>query len=136
VVSGITLTTSYWSHLAPAMLVSAAGFGLGVMALTQATLYHVDGDKAGIASALLNTAQQIGVALGIAILAGIAATGTAHSTRTDSGAPLTDGYSAALLVSFAMLLIAALLAMLLLRRRRLDPAAGGQTPATDSVTEP
>ncbi|MEU4313193.1 hypothetical protein [Nocardia sp. NPDC024068] len=58
----------------------------------------MDSDKAGIASALLYSAEQIGVALGIAIMAGVAATGTAQSTRTYSGAALIDGYSAALLV--------------------------------------
>jgi len=71
--SRITVATGYWTGMAPAMLVIALGFGLGVMALTQAAVYGVDADKAGIASALLNSAQQIGVALGLAVLAGVAA---------------------------------------------------------------
>ncbi|WP_227873216.1 MFS transporter [Brachybacterium ginsengisoli] len=75
--SRITVDTDYWTGMAPAMLVIALGFGLGVVALTQAAVYGVDADKAGIASALLNSAQQIGVALGLAVLAGVAATVTA-----------------------------------------------------------
>ncbi|ONM47933.1 MFS transporter [Nocardia donostiensis] len=132
--SGITVSTSYWSHLAPAMLLSALGFGSGVMALTQAAVYHVEGNKAGIASALLNSAQQIGVALGIAILAGVAATATAHSTQSDVNAVLTEGYSDALLVSFVMLLTAGLLAVLLLDRHRPEPAVAESSPNAGSVT--
>ena len=61
--SFIQVDTSYWLHLAPAMFVLALGFGLGVIALTQAAVYHTNSKEAGIASALLNSAQQIGVAL-------------------------------------------------------------------------
>jgi hypothetical protein len=121
--SAITTSTNYWLQLAPAMLFSALGFGLAVMALTQAAVYHVDGDKAGVASALLNSAQQIGVALGIAVLAGVAATTTAHSKHSDINAALTDGYASAQLASFVMLLAAGLTAVLLIRantNRALD----------------
>ncbi|NKX86051.1 MFS transporter [Nocardia coubleae] len=124
--STITTTSGYWTHLAPPMLVSALGFGLGVMALTQAAVYHVDSDKAGIASALLNSAQQIGVALGIAVLAGVAATITSHSSEAEPAA-LTDGYSGALLVAFAMLLTAAVVAVLFLRGNTQEPKPTGRS---------
>ncbi len=65
------------------MFVLALGFSLGVIALTQAAVYHVDQDKAEVASALLNSAQQIGVALGLAVLAAIAA--TISALRGDAG---------------------------------------------------
>ncbi|MFF3718652.1 MFS transporter [Streptomyces prasinus] len=83
--SAITVDMGYWLHLAPAMFVLALGFGLGVLALTQAAVYRVDADKAGIASALLNSAQQIGVALGLAVLAGVAATVTAQPEKAAPG---------------------------------------------------
>jgi EmrB/QacA subfamily drug resistance transporter len=109
--SGITVDTDYWTGLAPAMLVIALGFGLGVIALTQAAVYRVDPDEAGIASALLNSAQQIGVALGLAVLAGIAAAATAGSASPAQQA-LIDGYSTALQVGTGILLGAAVLALL------------------------
>lgn len=114
--SRITVDTGYWAGLAPAMLVIALGFGLGVIALTQAAVYRVDADKAGIASALLNSAQQIGVALGLAVLAGVAATVTAGSGSTAPQA-LVDGYSTALVVGTGILLAAAVLALLTLSGR-------------------
>lgn len=120
--SRITVETGYWIGMAPAMLVLALGFGLGVMTLTQAAVYGVDTDKAGIASALLNSAQQIGVALGLAVLAGVAATVTAGTGSTSPQA-LVDGYRTALLVGAGVLLAATVIAVLTLSR---TVAAEGQ----------
>lgn len=120
--STISVDTSYWLHLAPAMLVLALGFGLGVMALTQAAVYDVDDDKAGIASALLNTAQQLGVALGLAVLAGVAATVTAHPEHANDthARALIEGYRTALVVATGILLTAGAVAIVTLRRRASD----------------
>ncbi|CAL9667166.1 putative MFS-type transporter EfpA [Streptomyces sp. enrichment culture] len=117
--STITVDTGYWLHLAPAMFVLALGFGLGILALTQAAVYGVDADKAGIASALLNSAQQIGVALGLAVLAGVAATVTAQPEKTmlGTGEALVAGYGTALTVAAGILLAAGLLALTTLSAR-------------------
>ncbi|MFP3712104.1 MFS transporter [Puerhibacterium sp. TATVAM-FAB25] len=124
--STIGVETGYWTHLAPAMLVLGLGFGLGVMALTQAAVYRVEPDKAGIASALLNTAQQIGVALGLAVLAAVAATITAAPANAALGAEagLVAGYSTALVVASALLVLAGLVALTTLSgRATTEPAA-------------
>ena len=120
--STISVETSYWTHLAPAMLVLALGFGLGVMALTQAAVYQVDSDKAGIASASLNSAQQIGVALGLAVLAGVAAAVTARPeyAAADAATAAVAGYSTALTVAAGLLLAAAALALATLRHGTAD----------------
>ncbi|CAL9615272.1 putative MFS-type transporter EfpA [Streptomyces sp. enrichment culture] len=117
--STITVDTGYWLHLAPAMFVLALGFGLGILALTQAAVYRVDADKAGIASALLNSAQQIGVALGLAVLAGVAATVTAQPEMAalGTGEALVAGYGTALTVAAGILLAAGLLALTTLSAR-------------------
>lgn len=114
--STITVEPAYWTLMAPAMLLIALGFGLGTIALTQAAVYGVASDRAGIASALLNTAQQIGVALGLAILAGVAASITADTGGTGAQG-LVDGYRAALVVGAGILLGAAILALFTLSRR-------------------
>lgn len=114
--SRVAVNTAYWTGMAPAMFVIALGFGLGVVALTQAAVYRVDDDKAGVASALLNSAQQIGVALGLAILAGVASTVTAETGSTTPQA-LVDGYSTALIAGTGILLGAAALAAFTLSGR-------------------
>jgi EmrB/QacA subfamily drug resistance transporter len=127
--STISTETNYWLHLAPAMLILALGFGLGVMALTQAAVYHVDPDKAGIASALLNTAQQIGVALGLAVLAGVAASVTARPeyAAADAATALVAGYGTALTVAAGVLLAAAALGFATLSHR---PARANEVAVT------
>ncbi|WP_218775812.1 MFS transporter [Streptomyces sp. 13-12-16] len=111
--SVISVDTGYWLHLAPAMFVLALGFGLGILALTQAAVYRVDADKAGIASALLNSAQQVGVALGLAVLAGVAAAVTAQPERAarGTGEALVAGYGTALTVAAGVLFTAGVLAL-------------------------
>lgn len=118
--STITTDTGYWTLMAPAMFLIALGFGIGVIALTQAAVYGVDPDKAGIAFALLNSAQQIGVALGLAILAGIAATVTAgsHDATLSEAEALVSGYGAALTVAAGILIGTAVLALVTLRGAR------------------
>ncbi|MFE5117451.1 MFS transporter [Dietzia sp. NPDC055340] len=111
----IEMETNYWSLMAPAMLLIALGFGLGTIALTQAAVYGVQPDRAGIASALLNSAQQIGVALGLAILAGVAATVTARAGNSGPQG-LIDGYSTALIVGAGVLLATAVLALAMLSK--------------------
>lgn len=128
--SFIGLESGYWLHLAPAMLIVALGFGLGVIALTQAAVYGVDADKAGIASALLNSAQQIGVALGLAVLAGVAATVTAAAGNSGPQA-LVDGYSTALLTGAGILLGAAVLAVLTLSGK-VNHEAPTDVPVTEN----
>lgn len=118
--SAISVDTSYWLQFAPAMLVLALGFGLGVMALTQAAIYDIDPDEAGIASALVNSAQQIGVALGLAVLAGVAATVTNSADHADTATALVDGYRAGLIVATGILLAAGALALATLSSRRVE----------------
>ena len=124
--SFIRVDTSYWLHLAPAMFILALGFGLGVIALTQAAVYHVEPHEAGIASALLNSAQQIGVALRLAVLAGIAATVTnspEHANLTE-GTQLVAGYGSALTVAAGLLIAAGILAAITLPSKPTAPADG------------
>jgi hypothetical protein len=132
--SVITVDTGYWLHLAPSMFVLALGFGLGVLALTQAAVYRVDADKAGSASALLNSAQQIGVALGLAVLAGVAATVTAQPEKAalGTGEALVAGYGTALTVAAGILLAAGLLALTTLSARPATEQDGPQPVETNT----
>ena len=134
--SFIQVDTSYWLHLAPAMFVLALGFGLGVIALTQAAVYHTESHEAGIASALLNSAQQIGVALGLAVLAGIAATITSrpeHANLTE-GAQLVTGYGSALAVAAGLLIAAGIVAAATLPSK--TPAQPDEKPVVAGVNQP
>ena len=121
--SRIPVDGSY-ADLLPGLLV--AGFGLGgvFVGATTAANAGVDEEVAGLAAGLLNTGQQLGSALGLAILSAVA------TARTDSlrggGAGIaeaaTGGFGRALAVGACLMLAAAALALLGTRRRRA-PAA-------------
>jgi len=105
--------------LGPSLLL-AAGFGLAVVTVFVAAMSGVEKREAGLASGLINTSQQVGGALGLAVLATIA---TAHTDVAPGGRPsetpaaLTEGYQAAFLGAAGLALTAALLALALIPRR-------------------
>jgi predicted MFS family arabinose efflux permease len=103
---------SYLSDILFPSLISAFGLGFAFVSLTVAAVAGVDGHEAGLASGLINTSQQIGGALGLAILAAIA------NSRTDTllgdgvarGQALTDGFGTAMTVGAGFAVAGALLA--------------------------
>lgn len=108
----------YLTDLLPVMLL-AAGFGLALPALTTLGMSDADGEDAGLASGLFNTTQQIGMALGVAVLSTLAASRTdgllaAGRDRADA---LTGGYHLAFLVGAGLLATAFVIALVSLRGR-------------------
>ncbi|MER7827732.1 MFS transporter [Streptomyces sp. NPDC096097] len=115
--------------LGPSVLV---GLGLSI-AFVQLTALAVDGvprQDAGLAGGLVNTTRQVGGAVGLAALATLAGSVTAHAT-TDRPPldALTAGYQAAFTVSAAILATTALLALFLTRRTGARTATGIGTGA-------
>ncbi|MCX4546141.1 MFS transporter [Streptomyces sp. NBC_01565] len=109
----------YARDLLPVMLL-AAGFGLATPALTTLAMSGAGKEDAGLASGLFNTTQQIGMALGVAVLSTLAASRTRALTATgaDPAEALTGGYHLAFATGTALLLTAIALTGLLLRRPR------------------
>jgi hypothetical protein len=66
--TGIDIAGNYWQHLFPGLLVMAIGMGLTFVPLTLLATTGVQDEDAGLASGLLNTSQQIGGAIGLAVL--------------------------------------------------------------------
>lgn len=89
--SQLTPSASYASDLLPAMLITAVGLGLTFVPFTLAAVSGTGRDDAGIASALLNTMQQVGGSLGLAILATIASSATDSRMKNAFGSFLQAG---------------------------------------------
>ncbi|MDJ0380788.1 MFS transporter [Streptomyces sp. G-G2] len=109
----------YVTDLLPVMLL-AAGFGLALPALTGLAMSGSGSEDAGLASGLFNTTQQIGMALGVAVLSTLAAARTESLTRSGHTAAeaLTGGYHVAFGIGSGLLLLATGLAATLLRGGR------------------
>lgn len=82
--------SSYPAHLMPAMFVTALGLGAGFVPLTLGAVSGIAHRDTGVASALLNTAQQIGGALGLAVLTTIA-TSAANDKLPEAASSLYRG---------------------------------------------
>jgi sugar phosphate permease len=78
--------SSYAAHLMPAMFVTAVGLGMSFVPMTLGAVRSVAHDDTGIASALLNTAQQIGGALGLAVLSTISTSAADRKLPEAAGA--------------------------------------------------
>jgi EmrB/QacA subfamily drug resistance transporter len=105
--------------LGPSLL-AAAGLGFGFVTSTIAAVSGVDDREQGVASGLINTSQQIGGALGLAVLSTIATTRT-HDVIASGGSSLakalTDGFQSAFLAGAVIAGLGFVATLILIRTR-------------------
>jgi EmrB/QacA subfamily drug resistance transporter len=126
---GILWTTAapvegrFWHDLAGPFFVTGAGTAFAFIPISIAALAGVEGREAGLASGLLNTSQQIGGAIGVAIASTVAATHfqTLVRSGTAPSDALTSGFHSAFWVCGAIGLAAVPVALLLVRSRDVAP---------------
>jgi EmrB/QacA subfamily drug resistance transporter len=128
----IPVHANYVTDLLPVMLLIAGG-GLVLPALTTLGMSGAREDDAGLASGLFNTTQQIGMALGVAVLTTLAASRTEHrlAAGKDQATALTDGFHLAFATSAGLLVAAFIVSLVVLRR----PASEQPTPTAQPATE-
>jgi EmrB/QacA subfamily drug resistance transporter len=120
----LTVTSSYASSILPALLALGLGFGMIFAPAINTATTGVARQDSGVASALVNTMQQVGGSIGTAALSTLALTATATYLTAHHTGPLAPavaavhGYSVAFTVSAALFGVGALVAALLLPPRR------------------
>jgi EmrB/QacA subfamily drug resistance transporter len=127
----------YFSNLFPAFILSGIGLAFAFVPMSIGALTGVRPDDAGVASGLLNTNQQIGGAIGVALATTIATTYTSHylhahpGLRPLDGAALTHGFQITFYVLAALAALAALISAVM-----IEPGAAATTlPAEDKLGE-
>jgi MFS family permease len=130
--TGIGTDSSYWTHVFPALLIMGAGFGLiFAPAIATATL-GVEPSDAGVASAMVNTMQQIGGSIGTALLSTLAASATTSALAGKQPTPdllaqaAVHGYTTAFYWSAAIFAVAAVVCTALLRGGVHEPSHVGE----------
>ncbi|MER5729035.1 MFS transporter [Streptomyces sp. NPDC002138] len=131
--SRISADGSYLADLLGPCVLIGLGLGIAFVQLTALAVDGVPGKDAGLAGGLVNATRQVGGAIGLAALATLAGSVTAHAaTRQAHLEALTTGYRAAFAVSAAVLAATAALTPLLTRRTGTRTA----TPAAQPAPEP
>jgi EmrB/QacA subfamily drug resistance transporter len=123
--SRIPVDGSYVADILPGLLVVSLGMGGVFTGLTTAANAGVEQEKAGLAAGLLNTGQQLGTALGLAILSALATARTSsllHAGHSTLAQASTDGFRRALMVGAFILLASAAVALLARNTRQTTPA--------------
>ena len=131
----IDITGSYLIDLVPGFFLAGVGLGFAFVPVSLAALQWVRPHEAWVASGLFNSSQQIGGALGLAILSTVAASQTTTSiddlgrapTQADQVSALVDGFQAAFAIGAGLMLLGVVLAATLIRRR--DVAMLAEAPS-------
>jgi predicted MFS family arabinose efflux permease len=130
----IRVEGNYWYDLLPGLVLLGLGMGGNFIAITIAATSGVSGRESGLASGILNTSQQIGGAIGLAILTGLSTSAAARYLQHLHGAParLTQlsaevhGFHVAFYVATGFMIGASVLATVLLRQPK-QTAKGAET---------
>ena len=129
----VSVDGSYVGDLLPGFLVIAMGMAFAFVAISIAALAGIEAKEAGLASGLINTSQQIGGALGIAVLSSIAVAHTESAAKAGESVPaaLTSGFHAAFWVGAAIAAAGVVASLVLVRRDELEAA-----PQAEAVPMP
>jgi EmrB/QacA subfamily drug resistance transporter len=133
--SGIPVDGSYWPDVFPGLVIMALGMGFTFVPVTLIATTNIDASDAGLASGLFNTSQQIGGAIGLAVLSTFATSRAAHyltalghpASALDHAQADVNGYRLAFIIGAGFMLVGALLMALLVRKE--DVAAIADNPA-------
>lgn len=124
----IPLTGGYTAHVMPGLIIMGLGAGATFVSSTIAATSGVPGHEAGLASGLINTMQQIGGALGLAILSGVATSRITHVAATQTAAQAhtafaqLQGYHTAYYVAVGFAIGASILAAFIVKQPKRTPA--------------
>ena len=140
VLSRIPVAGTYLGDLLPGLMIMSVGMGLTFVPITLIATTNVAAEDAGLASGLLNTSQQLGGAIGLAVLSTLAANTTANTlsglghapTLANSVSALVSGFHVAFLVGALLMLSGAVILAATVRRgdvARIDNENEEASPA-------
>jgi sugar phosphate permease len=127
---------SYVRDLLPIMPLIGLGFAICGPSLVTLAMSGADQQDAGLASGLINTVTQVGGALGLAVLATLAAERTDHlrSAGESAASALNSGYHLGYLLAAALTLVSIVIAGVALRHRG-EPAAAHEAHGEAAYAE-
>jgi EmrB/QacA subfamily drug resistance transporter len=136
--SRVSVGGSFTTDILGPSVLAAAGLGFAFVTTTIAAVSGVEESEAGLASGLINTSQQVGGALGLAVLSAVAISRTDHvmsSGQSSIANGLTEGFQSAFLGGALIALLGFALTLILIRSSdsRAHVELGQQEAATESA---
>ena len=130
----LTADSTYAANVLPSIIIMSLGMGLIFVPLSATALFGVGNHDAGVASAVLNTSQQIGGSIGVAFLNTIAASATtayivANGLQGQTPEALVAGFTTTFVWSTFILGAAGIIWVVLVRMTRRDMASNDAVPA-------
>ncbi len=112
---------NYWHDVFPGIAVNAVGMGLSFVSMTLAATSGVPKHFSGLASGILNTSQQVGGAIGLAVLSAVAASATKSSVISGASQAQSriDGFHSAFRVAIVLGIVASLVVILVVRNQKV-----------------
>ena len=126
----LTTHSTYLADVFPSVAVMSIGMGMTFVPLTLLATTNIDVEDAGLASGLFNTSQQVGGALGLAVLSTLATSRTSHllGTGVAQSSAMTSGYRVAFGVGAALLVAAVVVVALFIRREDVTQINAQEVP--------
>jgi MFS family permease len=128
--SKIPVDGTFWGNVAPGLILLGFGMGATFVSVTIAATSGVKGEESGVASGLLNTSQQVGGAIGLAVLTGIATSAAAaylkdlglHAApaKEQIAAATVHGFQRGYLIAAGFAIFASILAALVIKPQKGD----------------
>lgn len=128
--SRVSVDGSYLADILFPSVLAGAGLGFSFVPVTLAATHGTDEHDAGLASGLINTSQQVGGALGLAILSAVAAsvTGDVVPGQPGSVEALTDGFQSAFLTGAGLAALGFVAALTIIRGSDSRALIGQEVP--------
>ena len=133
VLSHVRVNGTFWHDVAPGMIIFALGLGATFVSITIAATSGVSKQESGLSSGLLTTAQQIGGAIGLAILTGVVTSSSTHYLKTHLSAAMpkptpelmdaasVHGIQRGFLLASTFGILASLISLIVIKPVKVDP---------------
>lgn len=123
----IPVDGTYWGNVFPGLAINALGMGLSFISMTLAATTGIPKHFSGLASGMLNTSQQVGGAIGLAVLSAVSVSAAKRAVSSRAAhsvaAAQVHGYHSAFYVAIGLAISASLVALLVVKNHKISAAA-------------
>lgn len=115
---------TYWHDVFPGIAINGVGMGFSFISMTLAATSGIPKHFSGIASGILNTSQQVGGAIGLAVLSAVSVSATKHALATDHKTDIlqarVDGFHSAFYTAIGLAIIASIVVAIIIKNQKIN----------------